>query len=242
MQASEPVQPAAIEEPYMVPTSALLRQLDPTTLFGNGNPVELDLGCGTGRFLIRRAEKTPTVNYLGVERLRGRARKVAGKAARRGLPNVRLLRVEAGYAVQRMLPPASISTCYIFFPDPWPKRRHHERRLINPAFLDALRTVLTPDGAVHIATDDADYGIAIARAFAATPGFAPIAPFQAAPDEQTSFELLWLGEGRAITRHSYTRAACQYERIAEQGIAGSWPAPTPNRCRFRPRHGDETGS
>jgi tRNA (guanine-N7-)-methyltransferase len=205
MTLSRTLRPLPDEETVMLPAALLLRRLDLAALFGNANPVELDLGCGTGHFLIRRAEKAPGTNLLGIERLLGRARTVAGKALRRGLTNVRVLRVEAAYAVQHMLPADAIATVYIFFPDPWPKRRHHARRLIGPAFLTALRGILIPGGVVHVATDDADYGCAIARTFAAHSGFREVAHWQPEPDEQTSFERLWLREGRTILRRAYAR-------------------------------------
>ncbi len=207
MSAPETDLPPTPEAAFIVPVSQLLQRLDLRALFGNDNPVEVDLGCGTGRFLIRRAEKSPHTNLLGIERLMGRARTVAGKAARRGLCNVRVLRVEAAYALQQMLPPDTVSTVYIFFPDPWPKRRHHGRRLINAEFLTTLHRALTRDGVVHVATDDADYGKAIIRAFAAHPGFRETAPMQPAADEQTSFERLWEREGRKILRCAYIRRA-----------------------------------
>ena len=121
-------------------------QLDPFDLFPSEAPLEVDLGCGKGRFLTSRALACPGHNFVGVDRLLARLRKVDKKIARMDLENVRLLRIEVSYAVRYLLPPNSVSVYYIFFPDPWPKKRHHRRRLINPAFLDALHSTLTEDG------------------------------------------------------------------------------------------------
>lgn len=97
----------------------------------------------------------PARNFLGVERLAGRIRSACYKA--RTFPNVRVLRIETTYAVGYLLPPASVSVFHFLFPDPWPKRRHHERRVFKADFLAALIDALTPDGMLHIATDQQDY-------------------------------------------------------------------------------------
>jgi tRNA (guanine-N7-)-methyltransferase len=99
----------------------------------------------------------PDRNILGVERLLGRIRKCDRKSFRLGLKNVRLLRLEASYTLQYMMPPESISSIHVYFPDPWPKRRHHDRRLVNTAFLDAVEKALLPAGVLYLRTDDADY-------------------------------------------------------------------------------------
>jgi tRNA (guanine-N7-)-methyltransferase len=115
----------------------------------------VDLGCGDGSFLSLLAEQTPAHNFLGIERLAGRVRSTARKASR--LPNVRVLRVETAYAVRYLLPANSVAVFYLLFPDPWPKRRHHQRRIMTPEFLESVAVALTSDGCFHIATDQQDY-------------------------------------------------------------------------------------
>jgi tRNA (guanine-N(7)-)-methyltransferase len=168
----------------------------PEVLFARRAPLEVDLGCGKGRFLLAHAARCPEVNVLGIDRLLVRLRKVERRVVRARLTNVRLLRVEASYAVTNLLPPDSVSTIYIFFPDPWPKRRHHRRRLIQPAFLDRLRVVLRHDGCVHIATDDMDYFTHIQRCFDASPAYVTAAVFEPTEDERTDFERTFRGLGR----------------------------------------------
>lgn len=129
-------------------------------------PLEVDIGSGDGSFLVEMAERHPERNFLGLERLLGRVRKTCRRAARLGLDNVRVLRIENAYAVRHLLPPGSVSTFHILFPDPWPKRRHWRRRLIQPPFLDALAHALHPGGELRIKTDDAPYFAHIRAAIA----------------------------------------------------------------------------
>ncbi len=151
-------------------------------------PLHVDVGCGKGRFLLARAARYPAVNFLGIDRMLRRIRKVENRARRLDLANIRLLRVEAYYAVAYLLPPAAVSTFYIFFPDPWPKARHEAHRLFNPQFLTALHRSLQPGGMVHVATDHWPYFEQLQGVFAADLRFAPTAPFVPEADEQTDFE------------------------------------------------------
>lgn len=169
------------------------------------HPLEIDLGCGKGRFLLARAAKHPGVNYLGIDRMLRRIRKVDNRARRLDLENVRLLRVEAYYAVAHLLPPESVQTYYVFFPDPWPKARHEGHRLFNAPFLEALHRTLTPAGRVHFATDHAPYFEQVAAILAEDPRFLPDEPFILPDDEQTDFERYYAGQkpiGRLCVRRA----------------------------------------
>jgi len=143
-----------------VPTS-IVDQLNFREIFGRDAPVEIDLGCGDGTFLVAIAAQNPDHNFLGIERLLGRVRTVCRSIARSNLENVRILRMESSYAVAHLLPAIAISALHMLFPDPWPKRRHHRRRLFTAEFLGAIDRVLEPHGLFHVATDDVDYFRAI---------------------------------------------------------------------------------
>lgn len=167
-------------------------------LFDPARAVEVDVGCGKGRFLLARAARFPDIQFLGIDRMLPRIRKIDRKVQRAGLPNVRLLRLEAAYTLSRLLPPHRIRTFYIFFPDPWPKRRHHKRRLFDQGFLDVLWSRLEPGGEVQFATDHLDYFEATRRLLAADPRFEEVPAVERAPEELTDFELIFRGQGLPI--------------------------------------------
>lgn len=120
-------------------------------------PLELEIGSGKGTFLVQEAAGRPDVNYIGLEYARAFWRYASDRCRRHGLANVRLVCVEAGFFVQYYVPDASLSQVHVYFPDPWPKKRHHKRRLLTADFLRHLQRVLVPGGLVRIATDHGDY-------------------------------------------------------------------------------------
>lgn len=194
-----PPAPSAVFTPASWTAELRLEDLFP----GATRPLDVELGCGKGRFLATRAAKQPERHFIGIDRLLVRIRRVDRKLQRANLTNVRLLRIESAYAVERLLPPASVSTFFVFFPDPWPKRRHHPRRLFSVPFIASLQRALVPGGVVHIRTDHTDYGIEIRKRFAANPAFAEIPAPAPEPDEVTEFEELFTGQGLPITRLSF---------------------------------------
>src|SRR5271154_6441809 len=124
----------------------ICQRFDWRALFGNDRPIELDLGAGDGGFALSYAQQHPEVNLLAVERLLGRVRKIEKRAVRAGLTNLRVLRLQFGYTVKYLLPNANVAIAHIMFPDPWPKRRHWPRRLMQPEFVRALAAALKPGG------------------------------------------------------------------------------------------------
>jgi len=168
-------------------------RLDLATLFpGRENaPLELDLGCGDGAFLVEMAKRFPERNFLGVERLLGRVRRTCKGLAREGAANARVIRLESHYLVRYLLPPGSVSVFHVMFPDPWPKRRHHVKRLIQTAFLDDIAVALAPGGELRLTTDDAPYFQHMRKVFEAHPGFTQ-EPWTPGPDyPQTDFEAIF---------------------------------------------------
>jgi tRNA (guanine-N7-)-methyltransferase len=159
-------------------------------------PLEVDVGCGKGRFLLARAARHPQTNFLGVDRMLRRIRKVDHKAQRARLRNVRLLRCDAFYAVSYLVPAGAVSAYYLFFPDPWPKKRHHDHRLFNPVFVDALHRTLRVGGEVHFSTDHAPYFEEVAAIMGADRRFREIPTFEPSEEERTDFEIYYIRHAR----------------------------------------------
>ena len=174
--------------------------LDWHEVFGNDRRVEMDIGCGKGSFLLCSAQEYPESNFVGVDRLLRRLRKVDRKIQRLGLQNVRLLRVEAGYLLRYLVPKASISTYHIYFPDPWPKRRHHQRRLISVSFLSDLDRTLQDGGVVNCATDHEEYFQLIQKEFEATARLIEARPEIFHSEVRTDFEREFLAAGKQVYR------------------------------------------
>ncbi len=172
--------------------------LDSARLFPQHFPLEVEIGAGTGRFLISRAQSHPAVNYLAIERMVGRARTLDRRASAVNLCNVRVVCLEALYTMYYLLPRHSVRCVYVFFPDPWPKRRHHSHRLFSPLFRDALWHALATGGRLEVATDHLAYFKEIRACMTLDPRFREIAPMERAPEEQTDFELLFRGQGLSI--------------------------------------------
>jgi tRNA (guanine-N7-)-methyltransferase len=183
---------------HVIPVSELTVPLPIDTLFDPQRPLEIEIGCGKGRFLAARAAKQPEIQYLGIERMLSRVRKLDKKATRLSLANLRVVRLEAFYTFYYLLPQHRVRTVYVFFPDPWPKRHHHNRRLFSPLFLDALWTRLEIGGTLQVATDHLDYFAEIRKSLSADPRFAEIPAMERTEDEQTDFERLFRGQGLPI--------------------------------------------
>jgi len=171
-------------------------ELDLEELFGRAAPLEVDLGCGDGSFLRALAAEHPDRNFLGIERLLHRVRSSHRKAV--DLPNVRVIRSETLFVLRHILPAGSVDAFYLLFPDPWPKRRHHRRRLVNAEFFSAIWNCLRNQGSLFIATDHDDYFAAIGKLLQNTPQFAPTDRDWALPP--TTFEKRFRMVGLPIHR------------------------------------------
>ncbi len=136
---------------------SILERLDLEKLFPQPQPLEVELGSGDGSFLVKYAALHPEHNFIGVERLLGRLRKTEKKGLRAGLTNLRLIRIEASYFLEFLLPEKSVGAMHVYFADPWPKRKHRKNRLVNERFTELVEKVLLPAGTINLRTDDADY-------------------------------------------------------------------------------------
>jgi tRNA (guanine-N7-)-methyltransferase len=168
-------------------------------IFPSAAPLELDLGCGDGTFLVEMAQRHPERNYLGTERLLGRVEKVARKIARAGLANARVVRHESHYVIRSLLPRECASVVYVLHPDPWPKRHHHPRRIIQLGFMESVHRVLRKHGEVRIKTDDLPYFRWMEKVFAECAHLFERVEWEQPPDwPQTDFERECIAKGLPI--------------------------------------------
>jgi tRNA (guanine-N7-)-methyltransferase len=146
-----------IVEPVGLDVETLPRPLDWAALYGNQHPVELEIGMGKGTFLVEQAKARPEVNFFGIEWARWFWRYASDRIRRAGCANARTVRAEASFFLTEFVPDASLSVLHIYFPDPWPKARHHKRRLIQPKFMPLVERVLRPGGRLQVVTDHQGY-------------------------------------------------------------------------------------
>src|SRR5512133_1909129 len=146
-----------IVEPVGLDVEKLPRPLDFAALFGNDHPVELEIGMGKGTFITQQAKLHPEINYFGIEYARWFWRYASDRLRRNKCENARTVRAEAMYFVREFVPDGSLATLHIYHPDPWPKKRHHKRRLIQQPFLDQVQRILKPGGLLRVVTDHKEY-------------------------------------------------------------------------------------
>ena len=177
------------------------RKMERAEVCRGERPLEVDLGCGDGSFLMEMAREFPERDFLGVERLLGRVRKVCKKATRRGLGNARVLRLDSRYVVEWLLPEESVSRLHLLCPDPWPKLRHHRRRVIQHPFLEAVRSALVPGGEFLFMTDHEEY---FQWAAAKVEEFGKLERLEWNEDSffypKTDFQIQWEAEGKSMFR------------------------------------------
>jgi tRNA (guanine-N7-)-methyltransferase len=193
-----PASPSLVHKPENI-----VDRFDWGTLFPVSQPVELELGSGDGSFLLQWAQSHPETNFCGVERLLGRLRKLDRKGLRAGLRNLRVVRLEAAYLLQYLVPPASLRAIHVYFPDPWPKRKHLERRLINTHFTRLAATALTPAGHVWMRTDNQDYFEQMKAVFGANEQFEAVDTPSELSSVTTDFERYFNDQGIPTLRAGY---------------------------------------
>jgi tRNA (guanine-N7-)-methyltransferase len=174
---------------------------DYDTVFGRHAPRVLEIGCGMGETTAAIAAARPDTDFIGVEVHAPGVGSLLKRIDELGLANLRVIRHDAVEVVAHMIPEASLAGVHVFFPDPWPKKRHHKRRLLQPAFVAALAARLAPGGYVHAATDWEEYAQEMLATFAAEPrlvntveGFAPRPDYR----PQTKFETRGLKLGHGV--------------------------------------------
>jgi tRNA (guanine-N7-)-methyltransferase len=163
--------------------------------------LHVDVGFGDGAFLTELARRDPGRAVVGIELSFKRALKVARRLSRTDLRNVRLLGVDAAWAVREAFEDESVESFWINFPDPWPKRRHRRRRFVEPAFVADLSRRLMVGGSLHVATDDPAYAAAIRTALDGEPLLENARALAAHQDQRcelppTAFERVWIAQGR----------------------------------------------
>lgn len=143
---------------------------DFNSLFGREAPVVLEIGFGMGASLLAMAQAHPEKNYIGIEVHKAGVGSLAADLHEHDLSNVKLAADDAIELLKHNIPPASLSAIQIFFPDPWPKKRHHKRRIIQPDFIALLTEKLKEGGYVHCATDWQEYAEQMLALFSKAPG------------------------------------------------------------------------
>lgn len=147
-----------IVEPIGLDPDTLPRPIDWAQLFGNDHPIELEIGMGKGTFITDQAKARPDVNFFGIEWANWFWRYASDRLRRNGCTNARTVRAEAGFFLRELVPDNSLSVLHVYFPDPWPKARHHKRRLIQEPFMKQVERVLAPaSGRLQIVTDHQEY-------------------------------------------------------------------------------------
>ncbi len=204
---------------YGVDTAAVACDAD--ALFGRRAPRMLEIGFGAGESLLAMAAAHPENDYLGIEVYRPGVGRLLKALEEQGIDNVRVISEDAVEVLSRWLPAESLDAVYLFFPDPWPKKRHHKRRILQPEFVALVGSRLREGGLFHMATDWEDYALQMMDVMSRAPGFSNVAGagcFAERPDWRTETRFERRGErlGHAVydlifTRQSQARIASRPE-------------------------------
>jgi tRNA (guanine-N7-)-methyltransferase len=198
--------------------------IDLPRAFGRTAPIEVEIGFGKDTFLIDLARTQPEVDHLGIEYSRRRAIAFLNKAYQRGVRNVRAMRVHAAIVLSRLLPVEGIRAIHVLFPDPWPKKRHHKNRLIQPPFARSVHRSLELGGTLTLATDDVSYREQMLDVMEAHGAFVnefgsrawvPMIPGH----PKTIFEERWLRRGRSVHFMRFRKE----QPWTVSGGPGEWP-------------------
>jgi len=190
-------------EDMIVSIEQIGMQIDFRRIFGNDRPVEVEIGPGKGGFLLQVARMHPERNFFGIEVAEKYVLYIADRLVRWGIRNVKLLRADARHIFVWRMPPECIDVLHVYHPDPWPKKRHHKRRLFQPDFVEAAVRSLKPGGRWNIQTDHAEYFEVIKHLTLARPELQPV-PFEdpqhgiTGPMLETNFAVRYGDQGKSI--------------------------------------------
>jgi tRNA (guanine-N7-)-methyltransferase len=174
-------------------------------VFGRSSPVEVDLGAGDGVYAEARAKRESDRNFVAVERLLGRATKIAKKAIRNQLTNLKILRLESAYFIKNLCAESSLDAITVRYPDPWPKRRHHANRLLQKEFFeDAARAVIS-GGCMKLTTDDREYFEWAQKEAEKCSAWVPDLSWTGVDEPTSEFEELFAKEGREVYRKAWNK-------------------------------------
>jgi len=174
-------------------------------VFGCSSSVEVDLGAGDGVYAEARAKRESDRNFIAVERLLGRATKIAKKAIRNQLTNLKILRLESAYFIKNLCAESSLDAITVRYPDPWPKRRHHAKRLLQKEFFeDAARAVIS-GGCIKLTTDDREYFEWAQKEAEKCSAWVPDLSWTGVDEPTSEFEELFAKEGREVYRKAWRK-------------------------------------
>ena len=174
-------------------------------VFGRSSSVEVDLGAGDGVYAEARAKRESDRNFVAVERLLGRATKIAKKAIRNQLTNLKILRLESAYFIKNLCAESSLDAITVRYPDPWPKRRHHANRLLQKEFFeDAARAVIS-GGCMKLTTDDREYFEWAQKEAEKCSAWVPDLSWTGVDEPTSEFEELFAIEGREVYRIAWRK-------------------------------------
>ena len=189
------------EHEWELPLDTLPEPVDWAAVYGRAVPLVVEIGCGGGRTIMALAVQRPDANCMGIERCGEYYRLMRDRAKRKKLSNFRCGRIDAAFLIKRFFSDSSVREYHIYFPDPWPKKRHLKRRLFNAEFCADLKRTLEPGGTLFFATDHKDY---YAEILPLLRGFFNVAeyplPWADAPEGRTNFEVKYMRAGRPIYR------------------------------------------
>ena len=197
-------------EDIVIQPPALGAVFDPGALFPDGRRIELEIGCGKGGFLLRRARQSPDRGFVGLEWANKFFKYAADRMARWGLSNVRIMRTDARHLFVHQMAADCLHALHVYHPDPWPKKRHHKRRLFTPQFVEKAVAALQSGARWAIQTDHAEYYDWIRERVDPRPELVEIPyddPGFGIVNEEagTNFEIKYLREGRPIYRVAYCK-------------------------------------